>query len=94
MKYSLREVFGLESDEPTPTRGLMESCGVSPVQIEAPRAHRPTAADAIREAIETGMIPQVADNENATATNRPQRDDLALLRWREMAGLGSEGGSS
>lgn len=88
MKYSLREVFGLEGTSSTSTRDLMESYEISPAQIESIKTARPSAAKVILEAIETGVIPQFEeDGEVEPVINRTQRDDLALLRWREMAGL-------
>lgn len=91
VRYSLLEVFGLEPSGSSDTRSLMESCGVSPARITA-RPAKTSASHLIREAIETGVISllEVADPEPAPL--RAQRDDIALQRWREMAGLNDEGG--
>lgn len=92
LKYSLLEVFGLDSPDSSETRSLMESYGVSPSHI-VPKIPRPSASELIREAIETGSIPLFESAEMDPPTPRTQRDDIALQRWREMAGLDSEGGS-
>ena len=85
VKFSLRDVFGLGDEGPSRTRSLMETYGLSPAQITQPP--RPSATDVIREAIETGTIPMLEDHTPQPTNNPTQRDDLALQRWREMAGL-------
>lgn len=94
MRYSLLEVFGLEDYETSPTRNLMDSYGVQPSNIEQLHQTRRSAAEVIREAISTGTFPDVEDSEPAPHAKKTQRDDLALQRWREMAGLGTSGGRS
>jgi hypothetical protein len=96
MRYSLLEVFGLEDDEASPTRTLMDSYGVQPSSIEQAQVSqvKRSAAEVIREAISTGTFPDVEDAEPTPHTKKTQRDDLALQRWREMAGLGTSGGRS
>jgi hypothetical protein len=92
LKYSLLEVFGLDPSGSSETQSLMESYGVTPVRI-SPRAGRRTAVELIREAIETGVVPLVEAIEPEPPARGAQRDDIALQRWREMAGLDDEGGS-
>jgi len=43
--------------------------------------------EVIREAIETGTLPLLEDHPPQPIDSPAQRDDLALQRWREMAGL-------
>lgn len=93
VKYSLRDVFGLEGAVSKRTQELMESYELAPVQIEHTGLTKPSAAEIIREAIETGVIPQFDDHDTSPSAGRAQRDDLALLRWRKMAGLDVESGS-
>lgn len=85
VKYSLREVFGLGDEGPSQTRSLMESYGLPPAQITQPP--RPSVTEVIREAIETGTLPLLEDHPPQPTDSPAQRDDLALQRWREMAGL-------
>lgn len=92
LKYSLLEVFGLDSPDSSETRSLMESYGVSPSHIVS-KISRPSAAELIREAIETGSVPLFESADLELPSPRAQRDDIALQRWREMAGLDSERGS-
>lgn len=76
-------------DESTQTRNLMESYGVTPARID----HQPArlrVSDVIREAIETGVIPQFEDRSVSVDRQGAMRDDIALQRWREMAGLSDE----
>lgn len=91
VKYSLLEVFGLELSGSSETRSLMESYGVSPARIAAGPA-RTSASDLIREAIETGTISLLETADPDPAPRGAQRDDIALQRWREMAGLDDKGG--
>lgn len=92
IKYSLLEVFGLNTPDVSETRSLMESYGVSPTRI-VPRVDRPSAVELIREAIETGTLPLLETADPEPPSRGAQRDDIALQRWREMAGLGNERGS-
>lgn len=93
VKYSLLEVFGLEPSGSSETRSLMESYGVSPARIVS-SSPRISASELIREAIETGVMPLFETADPDPAPRGAQRDDIALQRWREMAGLNDEGGQS
>lgn len=109
MSYSLKTVYGfLESEgEQSPTRDLLENCGIS-CDEAATSTLQPTPprdASRIEEMIERVVLEVVSTREvrspDPTTDNREQntagvslqsgnrslRDDLALARWREMAGL-------
>lgn len=90
LKYSLLEVFGFEDAESDSTRELMESYGIDRVDASSKAEFSSLTIETIREAIETGRMSQ-AEQETPTISSRAQRDDLALQRWREMAGLESKG---
>lgn len=87
MKYSLLEVFGLSGEKSSQTLSLMESYGLSPTQLAPEKQPRPSVTDVIREAIETGTVPLLEEREPSSTDTMAQRDDIALRRWREMAGL-------
>lgn len=90
LKYSLLEVFGFEDAESDSTRELMESYGIDRAHVASKEGFSSLTIENIREAIEAGLISQ-AEQETPVISSKAQRDDLALQRWREMAGLGSKG---
>ena len=90
LKYSLLEVFGFEDAESDSTRELMESYGIDRARVTSEEGFSSLTIETIREAIEVGMMSQ-AEQEVPVISSKAQRDDLALQRWREMAGLESKG---
>ena len=89
MKFSLREVFFRGAPEGADTAKLMEKYGIepSPQAVEVEEAP-PKDADTLLEKIENRVFN--SDETPVTeSTDRvpPKRDDLALVRWRKMAGL-------
>lgn len=91
MKYSIREVFGYTTEEDSLTGELLEAVGLdrspAPGEEELERVSR-----VIERAIETGSLDTLVEGAQATQAKpkaAPARDDVALRRWREMAGLTS-----
>lgn len=94
MRYSIREVFGYAEAEGSPTGELLESVGLqSPTSGSAPaegtRSEVDRVSRVIERAIETGALDGLVEARQRRSAVRPGRDDLALQRWREMAGLSS-----
>jgi hypothetical protein len=98
VKYSLKEVYGISTGpDESLTRKLMEEHGVDPVVVgtvqvepdECQLLHVTEAITAIVESVEGGDTPVLAPcpAHRPAPTARYVRDDEALRRWREMAGI-------
>lgn len=91
MKYSIREVFGYTAEDDSPTGELLEAVGLGP-SASPPADELERVSRVIERAIETGSLDSLIEASQARPKSSAARDDLALQRWREMAGLtGSEG---
>ena len=88
VKYSIREVFGYTTEEDSPTGELLEAAGLD--RSPAPGAEElEKVSRVIERAIETGSLDTLVEGAQAKPKAAPARDDVALQRWREMAGLAS-----
>jgi len=99
MKFSLREVFDIHTQDGTPVRGetsaLLESYGLidSPRDAENKNQLSEDSLDEIHRAV-TNLL-EGASHLTETQESQPEptkkmsvnRDDLVLDRWRKMAGL-------
>lgn len=91
MKFSLREVFNIHTDESTSseTASLLESYGLN---TSTERNHQDDSVtlegiqNAVNQLLE-GRTPEIKEDSSKSIKRSVNRDDLVLDRWRKMAGL-------